>query len=76
MHSMGYFSKELSHEEKSFFLDSIEKYREGIMPLIVNLNILKSWMIRFNEEYLAKQTFFEPYPEKLMPITTLYKRGF
>ncbi|MGC9517676.1 MAG: YbgA family protein [Methanomicrobiales archaeon] len=76
MHSMGYFSKELSHQEKSFFLESINKYREGILPLIVNLNILKSWIVRFNEEYLAKQTFFEPYPEELMPITTIYNRGF
>ncbi|MDI6644310.1 MAG: DUF523 and DUF1722 domain-containing protein [Methanobacteriaceae archaeon] len=76
MHSMGYFSEELSHNEKSFFLESIEKYREGVIPLIVNLNILKSWIIRFDEDYLAKQTYFEPYPEELMPITTLYERGF
>ncbi|GAB4313977.1 MAG: DUF523 and DUF1722 domain-containing protein [Methanobacteriaceae archaeon] len=76
MHSMGYFSEELSTDEKSFFLESIEKYREGILPLIVNLNILKSWIIRFSEDYLSKQTFFEPYPEELMPITTLYERGF
>lgn len=71
MHAMGYFKNEISSGEKSFFLDSIEKYRNGIYPLFVCLNILKSWIIRFNNEYLGEQTFFEPYPEELIPITLI-----
>jgi uncharacterized protein YbgA (DUF1722 family)/uncharacterized protein YbbK (DUF523 family) len=71
MHALGYFSKELTHNEKAFFLDSVEKYRNGIFPLFVCLNILKSWVIRFNNEYLMNQTFFEPYPEELIPITVV-----
>ncbi|MEN6293723.1 MAG: DUF523 and DUF1722 domain-containing protein [Methanobacterium sp.] len=71
MHAMGYFRKELTSNEKTFFLDSIEKYRNGIFPLFVCLNILKSWIIRFNNEYLTEQTFFEPYPEELIPITVV-----
>ena len=71
MHAMGYFRKELTHNEKAFFLDSVEKYRTGIFPLFVCLNILKSWIIRFNNEYLIDQTFFEPYPEELIPITVI-----
>jgi uncharacterized protein YbgA (DUF1722 family)/uncharacterized protein YbbK (DUF523 family) len=73
MHALGYFSKKLSHEEKAFFLDAMEKYRQGVMPLLVCLNILKAWVIRFNDEYLAQQTFFQAYPEDLMPVTTLYR---
>ncbi len=69
MHSMGYFSDKLTHEEKSFFLDSLGKYRRGKIPLSVNLGILKSWIIRFEEDYLAQQNFFEPYPEDLVEIT-------
>jgi uncharacterized protein YbgA (DUF1722 family)/uncharacterized protein YbbK (DUF523 family) len=72
MHSLGYFSKNLSQNEKVFFLDLIEKYRQGIYPLLVCQNILKSWIIRFNNEYLGNQTFFEPYPEELIEITTIY----
>ena len=71
MHVMGYFRKELTHNEKAFFLDSVEKYRTGIFPLFVCLNILKSWIIRFNNEYLIDQTFFEPYTEELIPITVI-----
>ena len=61
----GYFTSKLTHEEKAFFLDSVEKYRSGLQPLSAPLSVLKSWIIRFNEEYLDQQTFFEPFPEKL-----------
>lgn len=72
MHALGYFKNELKHSEKSFFLDSVEKYRNGLYPLLVCQNILKTWIIGFEEDYLGKQTFFEPYPEDLMDITTIY----
>jgi len=68
MHIMGYFGKKLSKEEKSFFLDSIEKYRSARIPLSVPMNVLKAWVIRFQDDYLMKQTFFEPYPEELIDI--------
>jgi uncharacterized protein YbgA (DUF1722 family)/uncharacterized protein YbbK (DUF523 family) len=69
MHALGHFSRDLTSPEKLFFLDSLEKYRQGRVPLLVNQNLLKSWIIRFNNEYLMDQTFFEPYPEELMEIT-------
>ena len=61
----GYFTSKLTQEEKAFFLDSVEKYRSGLRPLSAPSSILKSWIIRFNEDYLDQQTFFEPFPEKL-----------
>jgi len=69
MHGLGYFSKELSSDEKAFFLDSLERYRAESIPLSVPLNIIRSFVVRFQEDYLAQQTFFEPYPEELMEIT-------
>ncbi|TXT62616.1 MAG: Cytoplasmic protein [Promethearchaeota archaeon] len=66
MHMLGYFSKQLTHEEKAYFLDELEKYRAGWIPLFVMTHLLKSWIVRFNQEYLSTQTFFEPFPEELM----------
>jgi uncharacterized protein YbgA (DUF1722 family) len=74
MHSLGYFSKDISTREKSFFLDNLQRYREGHIPLTVMVNILKSWIIRFNVDYLDKQTFFEPYPEELLQVSFIYDR--
>jgi uncharacterized protein YbgA (DUF1722 family)/uncharacterized protein YbbK (DUF523 family) len=62
----GYFTSGLTHEEKAFFLDTANKYREGLQPFSAPLSIVKAWIVRFNEDYLGKQTFFEPFPEKLM----------
>jgi uncharacterized protein YbgA (DUF1722 family)/uncharacterized protein YbbK (DUF523 family) len=68
MNSMGYFSDRLSKEEKTFFLNSIEAYRKGSMPLGVLQNMMKLWIIRFKEEYLLQQTYFKPYPKELVDI--------
>jgi uncharacterized protein YbgA (DUF1722 family) len=69
MHALGYFSKELSSNEKAFFLDSLENYRAGKIPLSSLLYIVRSWIIRFGTEYLMSQTYFLPYPEELVEIT-------
>jgi uncharacterized protein YbgA (DUF1722 family) len=69
----GYFTSKLSKNEKAFFLDAVAKYRTGKFPLSTPLNVLKSWIIRFNEEYLMQQTFFEPYPDALMEIQSAGK---
>lgn len=69
MHILGYFSKDLSHKEKAFFLDMLEKYRLKKIPLSVLTGILRSYVIRFNQEYLMQQNFFEPYPEDLIEIS-------
>jgi uncharacterized protein YbgA (DUF1722 family)/uncharacterized protein YbbK (DUF523 family) len=62
----GYFTSKLSKSEKALFLDAVAKYRAGKFPLSTPLKVLKAWIIRFNEEYLMQQTFFEPYPGELM----------
>jgi uncharacterized protein YbgA (DUF1722 family)/uncharacterized protein YbbK (DUF523 family) len=69
MHSLGYFSKNLSAKEKAFFLDQLEKYRAEKLPLTALTSVMRSWIIRFDQDYLAPQTFFEPYPEPLFEIT-------
>ncbi|MCA9743671.1 MAG: DUF523 and DUF1722 domain-containing protein [Deferribacteres bacterium] len=69
MHALGYFSKKLSSREKAFFLDELEKYRQMKVPLSAILNVLSAWIARFDEKYLSKQTFFEPYPLALLEIS-------
>lgn len=68
-HIMGYFKKELSQNEKQFFLEELDRYYEKKIPLSTILAILKSWVIRFNNDYLNKQSYFEPYPVNLVEIT-------
>jgi uncharacterized protein YbgA (DUF1722 family)/uncharacterized protein YbbK (DUF523 family) len=69
--AMGYFSKDLSGDEKSFFLSTVDRYRRGSIPLSTVLSVVRAWIIRYSEEYLMKQTFLEPYPEALTEIDSV-----
>ncbi|MFX1466890.1 MAG: YbgA family protein, partial [Promethearchaeota archaeon] len=71
MHAFGHVSKKLTHEEKTFFFDTLRKYRQGRMPLGAILLILNSWSIRFEDSELIKQTFFKPYPEDFVDLKYL-----
>jgi len=67
---MGYFSHQLSKDEKSFFLSSVDKYRAGRLPMSACLSVLRAWIVRFKQEYLSSQTVLEPYPEQLAEFET------
>jgi uncharacterized protein YbgA (DUF1722 family)/uncharacterized protein YbbK (DUF523 family) len=66
MHALGYFSKGLKSEEKAYFLDQLDAYRAGWIPLFLLTSLLSSWIARFDVKYLKKQVYFNPYPEKLI----------
>lgn len=74
MHALGFFSKKLSSREKAYFLDVINQYKLGKIPLSVPVTLLKSWIIRFNEPYLKNQTFFQPFPDELNSLSDLGKK--
>lgn len=69
MHALGYFSEKLSAQEKAYFLDALEQYRAEKVPLSVPVSLIGAWIARFGEPYLARQTFFTPYPPDLVTIT-------
>lgn len=69
MHTLGHFSERLSAREKAFFLDSLERYRARKVPLSAVIAVLRSWIVRFEDAYLAEQVFFDPYPEALVEVT-------
>lgn len=69
MHALGYFSSRLMPAEKVLFLDALERYRGRHVPLSAPVYILRAWIARFDEPYLARQVFFEPYPTALVSPT-------
>jgi uncharacterized protein YbgA (DUF1722 family) len=69
MHALGHVSEGLQAEEKAFFLDGLQRYREGKVPLSVLTTLVRSWAVRFDQPYLTEQTYLQPYPEALVEIT-------
>jgi uncharacterized protein YbgA (DUF1722 family)/uncharacterized protein YbbK (DUF523 family) len=69
MHALGYVSDRLSSGEKAFFLDALEKYRGGKVPLSACTTLVRAWAVRFDVPSLSQQTYLDPYPESLVEIT-------
>ena len=64
-HAMGYVSKKIGKKEKTQFLNTIEEYREGKIPISAPLATLREWTACLGLEYLAAQTLLESYPREL-----------
>ena len=69
MHALGHVSDGLKAGEKAFFLDQLDRYRTGAVPLSVLATLLKSWAVRFEVNDLLAQSYLEPYPSALVEIT-------
>ena len=67
-HVYGYFKKDLSAAEKRHFAEELRKYRTGKLSIGALQVLLKSWVNRFNNQYLARQYFFEPFPADLVNL--------
>ncbi|MFW6049146.1 MAG: YbgA family protein, partial [Candidatus Bipolaricaulota bacterium] len=68
-HAYGYFSDDLNDDEKSLFFEYVENFRAGKVPLSTLISMVRSWIRRFNQEYLADQYYFNPYPSDLAAIS-------
>ncbi|MDX9827283.1 MAG: DUF523 and DUF1722 domain-containing protein [Spirochaetia bacterium] len=65
-HSMGYFKKDLSADEKAELVEIIDQYRNGFVPLIVPITIIRHYVRKYGESYLEGQLYFRPHPAELM----------
>ena len=70
-HAFGYISQELSQQEKKFYTDLIQKSRNDQISFSVPINLVRSWVIRFEQPYLLPQTFFHPYPDELLSLEAI-----
>lgn len=66
--TLGCFKEILTKDEIDFFNHQLMLYRDGTIPLIVPLDIIRSWIARTKHKYLSNQSFFDPYPEELMDL--------
>jgi len=65
MHLQGYLKNHLSKGEKEKLGEAIEQYRSGIIPLIVPVTVLKNFFHTYPDDYIARQSYLQPYPDDL-----------
>jgi uncharacterized protein YbgA (DUF1722 family) len=66
-HLMGFLKNHLSTGDKQELLGLIEDYRQGLLPLIVPLTLLKHHLSRYPvPDWVHQQVCLNPYPKELM----------
>jgi uncharacterized protein YbgA (DUF1722 family) len=61
LHIFGYFSKKFNQQEKKMFLNLLENYKEEKITLEEILSEINPIIFKFNNTYLASQTYFLLY---------------
>ena len=70
-HIQGYLKNHLSSKEKEKLVEAIEQYRNGIIPLIVPIILVKNHFHTYPNEYISKQSYLQPYPDNLSLRNTI-----
>jgi len=64
-HVQGYLRKYLSSPERVEMADIIERYRQGELPLVVPITLLRHHFRNSPDPYINRQSFLYPYPDTL-----------
>ncbi len=63
-HAMGYLKDKLERADKEHLNSTIEDYRQGLVPLVVPLSLLRFNIQQHQVEYLMQQLYFDPFPKQ------------
>ncbi|MEI6145539.1 MAG: DUF1722 domain-containing protein [Methylococcales bacterium] len=70
-HIQGYLKKDLAPDDKAELCEIIERYRNGYIPLIVPITLLKHHFRKSPDPYIEDSYYMSPYPQELRLINQL-----
>jgi uncharacterized protein YbgA (DUF1722 family)/uncharacterized protein YbbK (DUF523 family) len=65
-HLAGYVSDALDFDDRAELTETIERYHQGLVPLIVPLTLIRHHVRRQGVESLRDQVYLDPHPHELM----------
>jgi uncharacterized protein YbgA (DUF1722 family)/uncharacterized protein YbbK (DUF523 family) len=65
-HIVGYFRTLLDDVSRIELLGVVEDYRQGLIPLVVPITLIRHYVRLHGVSYLAGQSFLAPHPKELM----------
>ncbi|OED41530.1 hypothetical protein ACH42_13580 [Endozoicomonas sp. (ex Bugula neritina AB1)] len=65
LHVMGYVKKSVGSAERNQLLKLIEEYRQGMIPLVAPMSMLRHFIEIHGNDYIKKQVYLEPHPDML-----------
>ncbi len=70
-HIRGYLKQDLDKSDKQELTDSIDKYRRGLLPLIVPITLLRHHFRKHPNDYIQRSYYMRPHPDELMLLNSL-----
>ncbi|KAA0875789.1 YbgA family protein [Nitrincola tapanii] len=64
-HLQGFFSDKLTPKQTQELTEAIHKYRDGLLPLLVPITLIRHYLNEFDEPYVQDQVYLNPHPEEL-----------
>ncbi|MGH1371999.1 MAG: YbgA family protein [Cellvibrionaceae bacterium] len=65
LHLLGYLKKSVAGEARQSIVDIIDRYRDGKIPLVTPLTMLRHYIDQTGSSYVQAQRYWQPYPEDL-----------
>jgi uncharacterized protein YbgA (DUF1722 family)/uncharacterized protein YbbK (DUF523 family) len=65
-HMTGYFRRQLDDDSRAELVALIEDYRQGLVPLVAPLTLIRHYVRKFQIAYLQGQIYLKPHPKELM----------
>lgn len=65
-HILGHLSEQLAPAERAEMVSLIDDYRNGLLPLVVPLTLVRHHATRLSVSYLLGQVYLQPHPKELM----------
>ncbi len=62
---LGFFRRQADDYERGHVLETIEQFRQGFVPLVVPLTLLRHLLRKYPDPWLARQHFLNPPAEEL-----------
>ena len=65
-HIQGYLKRDLDSGDRQELEQTIEQYREGYLPLIVPITLLRHHFRKYPDEYIDQSWYMRPHPQEMM----------
>ena len=70
-HIQGYLKKDLDTDDKTELGEIIDDYRNGLLPLIVPITLLKHHFRKHPNSYITKSHYMTPHPGEMMLLNRI-----
>ena len=64
-HVIGHMKDQLRPGERAELDSLIEDYREGVVPLVVPITLVKHYVVRYRIDYVRDQVYLNPHPKEM-----------